>query len=421
MEGIVKDHLMSYLNKNQLIYHNQYGFLPRRSTNTLLLRYFNELTSRLEGNCQVDSIYLDYAKAFDSIVHSKLLFKLGKYGVSGNLLAWLSSFLNDRFQSVKVNNSYSNWSPVLSGVPQGSVLGPILFLIYINDLNTCCPELKTLYLFADDAKCFSIIKSVSDCDAFQMSLDSISVWSNNWQLTLAADKCQIISFSLNTVPLFDYTYQINSIPLLRVKEALDLGVIFSHDLSFSSHIKVMCNKARKKASIILNCFKSKDKDILFRAFVAFVRPIVDYCSNLWSPYRKSEIDLIESIQKRFTKRLFGMGGLPYSDRLKVLGTVSLERRRLVDDLCMYYKIFTELTDLLVDEFFILKQGVTRNNGASIYLKPFRFNSERYHFKSRGVNPWNSLPANVVQAGSLIAFKKCLVDTDLSKFMRNSYD
>ena len=158
---------------------------------------------------------------------------------------------------------------------------------------------------------------------------------------------------------------------------------------------------KPEESIILNCFKSKNKEILFRAFTVFARPILDYCSNLWSPYRKSKIDLIESVQKRFTKRLHGLNELQYSDRLKTLGTESPELRRLKSDLCLYYKIIVELIDLPVDEFFRFKQGVTRNNGACICINSFRLNAERYYFKNRCVLTWNSLASNVVSAASLI--------------------
>ena len=307
MESIIKDSLLSYFSKNDLLYPKQYGFLPKKSTNAQLLRYFNEISSCLLDGCQVDAVYLDFSKAFDSIVHSKLVFKLQKYGISDSLLEWISCFLTDRIQTVKVNNSFSEWSPVVSGVPQGSVLGPLLFLIYINDLSTSCPDLKLLFLFADDAKCFACIRSLNDCIILQSSLDSVSNWSNLWQLNLASDKCQTLSFTYHTAS-FLFNYSVNSIPLVRVGDVLDLGVRFSQELSFSTHIKDMCNKGRRKASIILNCFKTKNRAILFRAFSTFVRPILDYCSNLWCPYKKSEIDLIESVQKRFTKRLNGMAG-----------------------------------------------------------------------------------------------------------------
>ena len=276
-ESIIKENIVQYLSSNDLIYSKQYGFMPKKSTNAQLLRYFNDISAHMLKGCQVDSIYLDFSKAFDSIVHSKLLLKLEKYGITGRLFLWLSAFLADRIQSVRVGYSYSDWTPVLSGISQGSVLGSILFIIYINDLSAGCPDLESLYLFADDAKCFRVVASLCDCERFQKSLDSVAIWSNLWQLNLAGEKCQTISFAYNH-PLFTYNYSVNSIPLLRVDNVIDLGVRSTQDLSFSLHIKDICNKARRKASIILNCFKSKNKVTLFKAFSVFVRPILEYCS-----------------------------------------------------------------------------------------------------------------------------------------------
>jgi hypothetical protein len=316
--------------------------------------------------------------------------------------------------------SYSDWSPVLSGVPQGSVLGPILFVIYINDLSTSCPDLESLYLFADDAKCFKIITSLSDCYDFQNSLVSVANWSNLWQLNLAADKCQIISFT-KAKASFVYNYSINSISLIRVNNVVDLGVKFSEDLSFTPHIKDICNKARRKASIILNCFKSKNRVTLFKAFTVFVRPALEYCSNLWCPFRKSEIDLLESVQRRFTKRLNGMAGLQYSDRLQQLKAESLELRRIKIDLCMYYKIIFEFVDLPLDDFFCIRNGITRNNGMCIYKGSFNSNAERYYFQNRCINCWNSLPFYVVNSSSPFIFKRGLTGIDFRKFLRSNHD
>ena len=155
-----------------------------------------------------------------------------------------------------------------------------------------------------------------------------------------------------------------------------------------------------------------------KAFNVFVRPTLDYCSNLWSPYRKSEIDLIESVQRRFTKCLKGMKGLQYSDRLKYLAIESLELWRLKADLYMYYKIITGLVDLPIEEFFVFKKGVTRNNGASIYINKYHANAERYYFKNRHINAWNSLPTSVVSSMSLNAFKRSLEGIDFSKYLRS---
>ena len=153
--------------------------------------------------------------------------------------------LCNRIQCMRVGKQFSNWSSVLSGIPQGSVLGPLLFVIYINDMSQYCLKLKSLYFFADDAKCFAIIRSLLDCEHFQQNLVSISEWSKNWQLKLAVEKCKILSFS-DHVEIISYDYSINSIPLIRVSDISDLGVIFSSNLSFSMHVDDICNRARKK-------------------------------------------------------------------------------------------------------------------------------------------------------------------------------
>ena len=148
-----------------------------------------------------------------------------------------------------------------------------------------------------------------------------------------------------------------------------------------------------------------------------MRPTFEYCSNLWSPYRISDIVLIESVQKRFTKRLNYMSELQYADRLKELKAEPLEKRRLKCDMLMYYKIIHGLIDLPVEDFFSFRNGVTRNNGACIYRGPFQSNAERYYFNNRGINAWNALPSSVVNAASPFIFKRLLENIDFSKFLR----
>src|SRR5437870_2924109 len=249
MESIIKDSLLSYFSKNDLLYPKQYGFLPKKSTNAQLLRYFNEISSCLLDGCLVNAVYLDFSKAFDSIVHSKLIFKLQKYGISDSLLECISCFLTDRIQTVKVNNSFFEWSLVVSGVPQGSVRGPLLFLIYINDLSTSCPDLKSLFLFADDAKCFACIRSPNDCIILQSSLDSVSNWSNLWQLNLASDKCQTLSFTYHTASFLLNT-SVNSIPLVSVGDVLDLGEIFTRVIFFHPYKRYVQQRQTESFNII---------------------------------------------------------------------------------------------------------------------------------------------------------------------------
>ena len=171
---------------------HQYGFQPNRSTTKLLLQALDDWTLSLERRESVHCLFLDYAKAFDSVPHERLLLKLESLGISGNLLEWMRSFLTKRFQRVVVNGSYSDWAPVTSGVPQGSVLGPLLFLLYIDELSSI-PNVCKLKLFADDVLLYFCVKSVKDCQLLQNDLSAIVSWSKLWQLNLNPLKCEALS------------------------------------------------------------------------------------------------------------------------------------------------------------------------------------------------------------------------------------
>ena len=327
MDGIVKDSIIRYCTSNNLLSKYQFAFMPRRSTNMQLIQYHDFIATNCAKAYQVDSVYLDFKRAFDSVVHCKLLHKLTLFGVSGNLLKWIESFLSNRFYAVRVGNFYSERTPVLSGVPQGSVLGPLLFIMFINDLIDCCnSESCSIFVFADDAKCFSCIKSYLDCEKLQTTLNAIEIWSNEWQLPLALNKCQLISFYLRNSHI-SFQYSLLNCPLLCVDTITDLGVILTSDFSFSKHINKLCSKARCRSAMILKCFQSRDRLLLFRAFIVYVRPILEYCSNVWSPYKLCEIRKIESVQRQFTKKLRGLEDLSYPDRLKCLKAEPLEIRR----------------------------------------------------------------------------------------------
>jgi len=416
MEGIVKDSILRHCNSKNLLSDYQFGFLPRRSANLQLLQYHDLVASNCSKGYQIDSVYLDFKAAFDSVVHSKLLYKLKLFGIGGSLINWIESFLSERFFSVRVGNSYSDWSPVLSGVPQGSVLGPLLFILFINDLTKCCcDENGNIYVFADDAKCLSIIKSYQDCEKLQSTLNAIENWSTVWQLPLALHKCQVISFKGRQAHI-DYQYSIRSYTLSRVDTITDLGIILSTDLSFANQINKVCCKARGRSAMILKCFQSRDKKLLFRAFTVYVRPILEYCCNVWAPYKLCDIRKLESVQRLFTKKLIGLKGMPYQDRLKCLDTESLEIRRLKSDLSMYFKILHGIVDMPHDTFFQVREVRTRSNGLTLYKDKFSCNVERYFFRHRCINIWNMLPQNVVCSNNLSLFNSRLNALDLDSII-----
>jgi len=188
MESIIKDKLIAYLLEKKLITKQQHGFLAKHSTCSQLLECVNDWTIELNVRHSVDVAYIDFQKAFDSVVGSKLGHKLISYGISGSLLDWLSAFLSDRVQTVKVNNRFSDYVSVKSGVPQGSVLGPVLFLLYVNDLVDLFGPGLTAKMFADDVKIYAVINDVNDTVTFQAGLDALDAWSIDWQLPISLNK-----------------------------------------------------------------------------------------------------------------------------------------------------------------------------------------------------------------------------------------
>jgi hypothetical protein len=207
--------------------------------------------------------------------------------------------------------------------------------------------------------------------------------------------------------------------LPSVDNISDLGILLASDLSFSKQIDKLCSKARCRSAMILKSFQSRDNFLLFKAFVVYVRPILEYCSNVWSPYKVSDIKKIESVQRLFTKRLRGLKDLPYPDRLKCLNAESLEMRRIKCDLTMYYKILNNLVDISSDSLFQVRSVRTRNNGLTLYLDKFNNNLERYVFRNRCLNVWNSLPQTVVCSLNLSSFKNSLNSIDLIPVIRKA--
>ncbi len=213
LEKIIRENILDYLNKHKLISESQFGYRRHRSTILQLLTVLEDWTAALDDKLQVDSIYFDYAKAFDSIAHRRLLHKLEAYGIAGHLLKWIESFLQDRKQRVLVNGSSSQWSEVISGVPQGSILGPLLFVIYVNDM----PEVvqSVCRLFADDTKLYRVIKSNSDIDILQDDIKRLCEWSNTWLLRFNIQKCKVLHIGYDNYDtgysMFDSNYKYSGI------------------------------------------------------------------------------------------------------------------------------------------------------------------------------------------------------------------
>lgn len=413
MEKIIRRTMLTFLDDNSLLLKDQFGFLPGRSTVLQLLSVVDEWTKAMESRTPVDVILVDYAKAFDSVVHNKLLAKLEFYGFQGKLLKWIEGFLSNRLMRVMVDSVASSELPVISGVPQGSVLGPLLFVLYLNDLTVSPAQVK-LNKFADDTKLHGCIKDESGHSELQLATDQLEKWSLDWQLPIAALKCS--SFHIGRNNSF-HEYSICGMKLPQLTEVRDLGVWFTCDLKASAHCRQIVKLAFQRSAIVKRCFTSGNLKLLVRAFKTYIRPIVEYASPVWSPYHIVDIELVESVQRRYTKYLKGMKNLTYPERLHALGLESLELRRLRSDLSLTFMIVRGHLNLDLSSFFRLRNdGRTRGHPFKLVVNMTYRECRRQFFACRVVKVWNDLPASVVMANNIKLFKLRLKSYDLKKHL-----
>jgi hypothetical protein len=412
MEKIVKEYISDHLADNNLITPHQHGFLRNKSTETQLLECFNMFTKVIDGKSCVD-VYLDISKAFDTVCHSKLFHKLPKYGIEGKLLSWIRSFLSDRRQSVNINGKLSSYVSVSSGVPQGSVLGPLLFLIYINDIEDRL-EYSQFKLFADDCKLYCECLQNNNFEEFVEDIENVFKWVDENQLKVAADKSSLLHLGRSN-PCRNIA--VNGVEISEADSVRDLGLIVRSDLKPSSHCEKLATKAFRVSNLIFRAFRCRNRDFLLAMFKVYVLSLFNHCSVLYNPYHIQDIKLLESVQRRYTKRIPGLRHKTYSQRLQELGLQTLERIRLDIDLCHCFKIIHGIEKLEFGDFFLFSSNRTRSNGRKLYKPRCRTDTRKYFFANRVVDPWNHLPETVVSSPSLSVFKNRLKRCDLSRFLK----
>jgi hypothetical protein len=407
MERLVKDSLMTYLLSNNLLNDSQHGFLPGRSTLTCLLSYLENVTYFLECNMCIDVVYLDLTKAFDSVPHKYLLAKLQSYGIDERVLAWIASFLRDRRQCVKVNSVCSSFERVVSGVPQGSVLGPLLFLIYVDDMDDMICRAK-LIKYADDTKLYlpyfpsSVVASISPISD---DLHNFHVWCNLWKLRVNPSKClcQYLGASNPRLPVL--LEDNNSV--VSTDCVCDLGVWLTSDLKPSLNCARAAKRGHQMLSLIKIAFKFLQPSLLCKLYKAFVRPILEYCSCAWCPFYVKDIELLEKVQRRMTRLLPELAHLAYEERLRRFHLTTLKTRRLRFDLICVYHMLRGSMRMDDSLFFARSSRISRSHPYKFFLQFSRLDVRRYSFSQRIVSAWNDLPASCVDAGSVTSFKLAL--------------
>ena len=296
-EHIIHHHLVSALERHHLLTPSQSGFRIKRSTVTLLTEAVYDWSLCLEQRNTVHCLLLDFAKAFDSVPHERLLLKLSSLGINGQVLSWLRSFLTSRKQRVVINGVLSDWANVTSGVPQGTVLGPLLLLLYVNDLDSIIKNstIKLLLMM-----CYFM----QECCALQDELHAISNWAKHWQLNLKIGKCKALAITNKRRPV-KFSYYINGQPILWNNPVKYLSLLVDGKLTWSKH----CRYAISKATKSLNCRHCSifgcSREAKCAAYKTIVRPTVEYAAVAWCPHYNCDTKLIESLQNRAARWICG--------------------------------------------------------------------------------------------------------------------
>ena len=415
LESIIRDNIVDHIKNNNLLNDRQYGFIKGRSTVSQLLIVLDKWTASLENGGQIDVIYTDLEKAFDKVSHKNLLKKLKWFNIDTNVLEWISSFLTNRLQRVKLEDSFSDWVKVISGIPQGTILGPLLFLIYINDVMDVCKEGSEIFVYADDAKIFNHVNSIKDVHVLQTDLNSMDKWIKEWSLKLNISKCRVVSFGRKS-NILQYDYSIGNEVIQRTESITDLGVVFDPQLKFGLHIREKVNKAYARLGIIKRNFKCMSVEVFCLLYKAMVRSQLEYANSVWNPHRKEDIITLEKVQMRATKLVESIKYLSYEDRLKKLGIPTLKYRRLRGDLIEVFKIIASEDNNGNCNLAFHKGLATRGNRYKLYQKHVNYDLRKYFFVGRIVAHWNSLPDSVVSSDSINMFKnrldKFLHDQDI---------
>jgi hypothetical protein len=402
MEHIMCSNILKHLDAHDILTDVQHGFRKRRSCETQLILTLNDLAKNIDESGQTDVILLDFAKAFDKVPHRRLLKKLEHYGIRHQNNTWIKSFLHDRSQKVLVEGTTSSTAPVKSGVPQGSVLGPLLFLIFINDLPSRVSNGTSVKLFADDCVLYRRITSPDDCVTLQSDLDSLQRWEKEWLMQFHPSKCLTLHITNKKKPI-KTIYKIHGEDLSTVQTAKYLGVNINSKLSWNDHIAAITKKAHNTIGFLQRNISCCPKATKALSYKTLVRPLVEYSSVVWDPHTKQNINIIEKVQRRGARFVCGdyRRASSVDQMLSDLEWTSLAERRAKAKVTMMYKIVNQLVDIPAN--LHLRPSPRFDHK---FVLPFaRINSYQRSFFVDGVRLWNKLTDNIRASASLDIFKR----------------
>ena len=405
VHSILWDHLLNQAPLSS----NQWGYQSGKSTVASLLAATNDWQSKLDNQTDVMCIFFDFQKAFDKVPHQRLMKRLADLKLHPLLLAWLCSYLSGRRQHVIVNGECSSSLNVLSGVPQGSILGPLLFLIYIDTIfSVKLSEETKISLYADDILIYKAIQGDHCYDELQQDINSISLWSENnlMCLNITKCKCMLLSHRRNT---HHPKMMLNDEPLEYVTHMKYLGVIISSNLQWSLHIDEICKKAKRMLGLIYRNYAANIScsSIILRLYLALVRPCLEYASQVWDPHLMRDIQKLENVQKFALRICCGRYGESYENLLDTFQIPTLSNRRLFLSLSTFFNIINGHVYFPSFDFDFRPSIVhsTRTHHSQTLRIPFAHgNSLKFSFFHKTPQLWNNLPQEAVSATDLHSFK-----------------
>jgi Reverse transcriptase (RNA-dependent DNA polymerase). len=348
----------------------------------------------------IDVIYLDLSKAFDRVSHHILLEMLAGLHLEQGTTLWLLAYLSDRKFCVRVGSTISSIRSVKSGVPQGSILGPLLFLIYINALPDQIRS--SCIMYADDLKIWHKLTSDSDGSELQEDLDRVTTWLNEHSLTTNPDKCVCMHINQKG----DYhSFSIEGVPIRTSTCERDLGSLISADLSITPNTTRLANIAWNRMGVLARLTGKIDRVCFPFIFRSLIRPLLEINIQALSPYLKRDINALENVQRRASKRVKGLWNTPYAERLKLLNLFPLDYRRFRGDLILMFKVMRTNAHPLNSLFELSPNAHTRGHAFKVQPPHCSSNVRKYAFAVRVCNPWNSLPSEIVSLDSVDAFKR----------------
>ena len=407
IERLVFKHLYNHLRDNNILTSLQSGFIPGDSTVNQLTYLYNVFCQALDSGKEVRAVFCDISKAFDRVWHAGLLLKLQAAGVSGKVLAWFKSYLSDRRQRVVIPGATSDWTSIRAGVPQGSILAPLLFLVYINDIVVDIGS--SIRLFADDTSLYIIVDDpVTAASCLNTDLQRITRWAAIWLVSFNPTKTEAFlasrKLNRNHPPIYMQNQQIT-----EVEEHKHLGIYFSNDCTWHHHIKYITDKAWTRINIMRKLKFKLDRNSLEKIYLTFIRPLIEYGDVIWdncTQFQKNELDKIQNAAARIatgTTKLISLFAL--SNEVK---WESLQDRRRKHKLTLFYKMKSNLCPSYLSSLVPLTV-----NSASRYnlrnandLQTINARTSLYYnsFLPSTIRAWNNLPFEAKQMESVNAFK-----------------